>query len=75
MKTRILNHLPNPNPIGDFSKWSLVVGEELEGITAYLKYVIEKRQHATDGKNAGEHADEAELNEHFQVIISRIIIL
>lgn len=61
--------------MSSFRERSLEVGEKLECIAAYFEDIVEKGQKSTNGKDTGEHADEAELNKHLQVVVSGIVIL
>lgn len=55
------------------SKGSLQASAELQGVAADLDNVVDKSAHGRQGKRRGEEHHIAELDEHFLVILERVL--
>lgn len=65
--------LPLSDVLHPLSERSLQAGAELQGVTADLDDVVDKSTHGRQGKRGGEEHHIAELNEHFLVVLERVL--
>lgn len=67
--------LPLSDVLHPLSEGSLQAGTELQGIAADLDDVVDKRAHGCQGKRGGEEHHVAKLNEHFLVVLKRVLFM
>lgn len=65
--------LPLSDVLHPLSKGSLQASTELQGVAADLDDVVDKSTHGRQGKRRGEEHHIAKLNEHFLVILKRVL--